>query len=216
MTSSTVRATNEVFAWDADNVKTAQYIDGHCMFSALLNQRRAYAHVVGLKLVVGSLGIGAAKDAALQVDMKDGSGKTARFRIKRGVHWEYGAPNATRFEQFISAVGIDAHAWLEDAQGNVYDRPGPRLYDLVHAFKRTTTFADTSVYEGVPKATLQRLGLHYAAAPGAVQQALLRRYATRSPAAFLLATDKDLRLGTHGNDKAVLSLRQELTTKVSS
>ena len=110
---------------------------GLCYFNAFHNQRGRYKHL-NLKVVIGSLGLAG--------------------------HFEYGGKKHTRADFYANP--FDSHAWLEDAEGNVYDYIFP-----FYAFCARTTGGKNPTFPtdweilGVSKKDLEAEGLEYVPAP---------------------------------------------------
>ena len=96
------------------------YGKGFCYQSSILNQKRLNKMGVETRIVVGSQG----------------------FKKNLGVHWEYGFPESdTIFKKnYKKQSGLDAHIWLEDNEGRIYD-----------SYSRN----------GESKGDLKNIGIHY-------------------------------------------------------
>lgn len=106
-----------------------------CYFNAYINLRGVYKDR-GLKLVIGSLGIH---------------------------NWfEYGGRHWTKadFAAKMKTYSSDSHAWLEDADGNVYDYLHPE-YQFWVKLRTGKKLKRTGLLEGVSKAELAKDGIEY-------------------------------------------------------
>jgi hypothetical protein len=113
-----------------------RFLIGECYFNAAYNKFNAYKHL-NLRWVVGSLGL--------------------------ADHFEYGGKNHTVAD--FRANPFDSHAWLEDADGNVYDYIFPRYAQYAQYWGKNPTFATNWLIEGISKADLAEDGLEYIPAP---------------------------------------------------
>jgi hypothetical protein len=113
-----------------------KYRFGECYFNAAYNKFNAYRHH-NLRWVVGSLGL--------------------------ADHFEYGGKNHTVAD--FRANPFDSHAWLEDADGNVYDYIFPTYATYAQSWGKTPTFQTDWLIEGISKADLAEDGLEYIPAP---------------------------------------------------
>lgn len=129
-------------------------IENGCYFQARYNMEHAYAQH-GLRTVVGSLGIGAGRP-----------------------FFEYGGPDYTTVKHFMMGRGArgriswDAHVWLEDEDGCVYDVATQAMMRCADAWGKDISFCAGQVYEGVDKASLAQQGLVYLCAPQPAQALL--------------------------------------------
>ena len=130
-----------------------QRAEAQCFANAKANQQGAYADR-NLKLVIGSLGF----------TKKDG-----------GIHWEFGYEKATVF-LMIKPHGIDAHAWLEDEKGDVYDIAQRSWLAIAAARGCAIHIKPLQAIEGVSKELLSRKGLHYLQADTIVQSVVSKRW----------------------------------------
>ena len=116
---------------------------------------------------------------------------------KDPVWWEYGGPTRDRSEQFYctqaddrgdggtrgdgtrggvgSKISVYAHAWLEDADGRVYDTLGDRP-TIAQIHQRRVAGSCDAILHGVSKARLVACGYHYVAAPTDVQTQVHARW----------------------------------------
>jgi hypothetical protein len=111
------------------------YKTNNCYLSAFFNSRHHYKHL-GLKLVIGSLGING--------------------------WFEFGGPTYKKadFAKNMNGISSDSHCWLEDADGNVYDFLF-ESYDLWVKFRTHRPMKRKGLLEGVSKAELARDGIQY-------------------------------------------------------
>jgi len=121
------------------------YKKGNCFLNAFINKRNHYKSK-NLKLVFGSLGL----NDWFEYGGSDWSTKEFAAKHTPGTHI------------------FDAHAWLEDTDGNVYDF----CFDWYDGVSRTRTkkpLGISGLIEGVSKAELQTKGLTYLPADKATQ-----------------------------------------------
>lgn len=118
---------------------------GNCYYNATYNKYNCFSHIRGLKVVYGSLGF--------------------------NDHFEYGG-KTWGAKQFYDAP-FDSHAWLEDADGNVYDYIFPKYAWFAEQWGKTPTFATKWEVCGISRAELKEEGLEYVPAPRAVQKDIL-------------------------------------------
>lgn len=127
--------------------------NGICLFSAWYNQAHAYKDL-SLTIVHGSLGFG--------------MGDTPFF--------EYGGKDRTVVKDFVNTLFVrngpptfDMHTWLEDDQGNVYDVVQSE-WDMISNWNgQQINVQPWQAIQGMTKADLQKVGLHYVGAPPATQ-----------------------------------------------
>jgi hypothetical protein len=108
------------------------YKDGQCYLNADLNKARAFKDL-GLRVVYGSLGLG----GWFEYGGKDWG--VAEFRRKP----------------------TDSHAWLEDAEGNVYDYAHKSWSWIARTRGAPVRWQDDAEFFGEPKKDLARMGLTY-------------------------------------------------------
>lgn len=118
---------------------------GQCYYNATYNKYNAFKHIKGLKVVYGSLGLNG--------------------------HFEYGGKNHTVMDYYKNPY--DSHAWLEDADGNVYDYIYNRYGEVAEYWGKEVTFPLDYEILGVPKSELLEDGLEYIAAPIKAQRDIL-------------------------------------------
>ena len=115
------------------------YLDDKCFVNAYINKFKHYKDL-NLKYVIGSLGLNGwfeygGKDWTLRDFQKRNSGKIMEC-------W-------------------DAHCWLEDAQGNVYDFVQPSWNGILKVRNRPLLGRETGIIEGVSKEELKKQGIEY-------------------------------------------------------
>lgn len=124
------------------------YKKGYCFLNAYINSRHAYKDL-GLKLKLGSLGL----NGWFEYGGKNW-GKADFFKTHQPGSWTF-----------------DAHAWLEDAEGNVYDFCF-KHYDWVCEVRGVGKLKIQGLIEGKSKADLEALGLSYVTADAEAQKAM--------------------------------------------
>lgn len=112
------------------------YLDYGCFANAVYNRDNAYKSKK-LTFVVGSLGIG----------------------VKP--FWQYGCKKYKDMKDFARPSGFDAHGWLEDDNGNVYDYVYPSLNALAIVHDRHIKLKKDTRIEGETKHYLAKRGLHF-------------------------------------------------------
>ena len=138
---------------------------GYCFYNAIHNKAHRYKHL-NLRLVMGSVGIG--YDCPF---------------------YEYGNPKWGWVKEFKRGrLCYDAHCWLEDDQGRVYDAAHPDIYKIIAA-KHDNEISDEIPHEifGTDKYDLLCLGLYYEPAPKKTQRRIIAEFERAYPAheAFL-------------------------------
>jgi hypothetical protein len=139
-----------------------------CYLQAKYNMEHAYAGR-GLTMVVGSLGIGMHKP-----------------------FFEFGGPHYTTVAQFKMCsipggrISWDAHAWLEDKDGRVYDIVTQGMTHCALAWGKDTSFKTGNVVEGVDKPTLAHRGLVYMPAPEFTQMIMKQLFAKQWDGEYML------------------------------
>jgi hypothetical protein len=119
----------------ADAVKP-RYVLGECYMNAFKNLHGAFKDL-GLHVVIGSLGLNG--------------------------HYEYGGREYTLAD--FTKKWNDSHAWLEDAEGNVYDFIFDFYGDCAKHWGKKVTFRINCELRGVAKRDLLRQRLSYVPAP---------------------------------------------------
>lgn len=123
------------------------YKSNNCFINAYINSRHALKHL-GLKYKIGALGLNG--------------------------WFEYGGKNWTKKDYFKKNDGsycFDAHAWLEDSEGNVYDYVF-ESYDSVAKIRTKKGLEFLGEIRGVSKAELKSKGLEYVEADRETQTAI--------------------------------------------
>ena len=123
------------------------YKSNNCFINAYINSRHALKHL-GLKYKIGALGLNG--------------------------WFEYGGKNWTKadyFKKWDGNYSFDAHAWLEDAEGNVYDYSF-KHYDWVAKERTNRGIKHLGEIRGVSKAALKEMGLEYVEADKETQTAI--------------------------------------------
>ena len=124
-------------------------VQGCCNQQAQFNKTHAYANIdPPLKLVAGSLGIG---------------------RPEEDLWFEYGGASCKTVIDFrrlpVQAPGtVDAHVWLEDGGGRVWDVVTPLMVYVARAHKKGLDYLPMRIVEGENKDVLAAHGLVYVAA----------------------------------------------------
>ena len=150
------------------------YYESHCFINAYLNKRHHYKNK-NLKYVLGSLAFNG---------------------------WcEYGGKDWKKddfFKKHTAPISFDAHAWLEDEEGNIYDCifPHYNYCAYVNTGKpmeidgRLMELDEQFVLEGVPKSQCEAYGLNYYPADKETQTAIfIKMYP------FLRSTEEKLQSG---------------------
>lgn len=131
-----------------DSITGLFYGEGACILTSTLNQEVYKQRGKNLTQVAGSLGLGT-----------------------RDPWYEFGGANFRTTDDFLSSkysgmtsagyMGMDAHMWLEDDQGRVYDIVTKHV--VMTALHRSKTIAVQAgeVLAGVHKSELKRKGMIY-------------------------------------------------------
>ena len=130
------------------NGKDLVMIKQCCYLQAIFNLfRGAYTdNKRGMHIVAGSLGIGVHKP-----------------------FFEYGAESFNTVEDYMNSpfttatstgMVTDAHVWIEDSEGRVYDMVTDHMF-LVACLHGEQLHVDGPIIEGVEKSELEKLGMHY-------------------------------------------------------
>ena len=127
--------------------------DNACHPCAVANQLSTYKDL-GLTLVAGSLGIGL---------------------VTEGVFYEYGDPARRTVGEFLASPfsvresdgcwRLDAHVWLEDAGGRIYDVVSSTVVFAAGLHGKTLLYKSGDVLLAACPAATALEGLHYVAAP---------------------------------------------------
>jgi hypothetical protein len=122
-----------------------RWIESECYYNACYNRVNAFKGL-GLKMVIGSLGLNS--------------------------HFEYGGRNWT-MKQFKQNPR-DSHAWLEDAEGNVYDYIYEVYAYCAKTWGKKVSFPTNWEIIGISKKALkEEYGLEYVPAEKVVQMMIL-------------------------------------------
>lgn len=100
----------------------------------------------------------------------------------QGITWEYGKGTRDRLDQFVGAKGLGtyAHMWLQDAEGKrIWDSTRDLVSKARLAGVHRFVAHDDERFEGVLVTDLAARGIHYVAAPQALQAALIRSFNIR-------------------------------------
>jgi len=126
------------------------YKSGDCFINAFINKRNAYKDK-DLKMVFGSV----AFNGFFEYGGKDWGLKEFEARHTSGSYcW-------------------DAHAWLEDKDGNVYDKFFTFYnYSALINTGKVTAIPNNALFEGVSKTKAKALGVEYVPASRKVQRAI--------------------------------------------
>lgn len=129
--------------------KELAYFEFNCFVNAVYNRDNAYKPK-NLKFVVGSLGLG----------------------VKP--FWEYGGVEYKDLKDFYAGQDrFDAHAWLEDDEGNVFDYVYPSFLRVAHLRNRHIKLKVNTPVEGKSKLYRAKKGLHYLKAPDDIHDKLV-------------------------------------------
>lgn len=126
---------------------TPLYRESDCFSNAYINQRNCYKDL-NLKIVVGSLGI--------------------------NKWFEFGG-KCWKLEDFKKNKGVktwDAHSWLEDKDGNIYDF-AYSSYDFVSQIRRNQPFTWSGIIIKKSKNQMKAKGLWYVPADADTQKYIL-------------------------------------------
>jgi hypothetical protein len=126
------------------------YKESNCFINAYINKNNAYK-TKNLKYVIGSVAFNG--------------------------FWEFGGEKWGKKEfearHTKGTVCWDAHAWLEDEEGNIYDQVFPFYnYSAKVNTGKKTKVADGTLWEGISKAEAAALGITYKAADKETQVAI--------------------------------------------
>lgn len=162
-----------------------------CLHNAYLNQQGIYKNL-DLKIVVGS--------------------------IAYNGHWEFGGKGWTLMDFINSRRGKtswDAHAWLEDADGNIYDyiQNEDNLVSIIHTGKPLKV---SGLVEKAPKAELETAGVSYEAADEQAQYVIRKSWLktiTENGAIDALQDDKYI-IHQKGFDVKVAEIKDEFPIKI--
>ena len=137
--------------------------DNMCFLSARFNMElvlRAVHPEKEFRMVAGSLGIGT-----------------------REPFFEYGGPDMRTVSDFRNSkftrktgdgIGWDAHVWIEDKEGFVYDVVTPHMKNVAFIHDKELAANDGDILFMIRKADMTQMGLHYIEADKMCQEVLLR------------------------------------------
>lgn len=140
-------------------------INGCCLQQAWYNQSHGYKKL-GLRIVLGSLGLGGANLAGDEVPF-----------------FEFGGRNHKEATQFFDAeevvdskgrIRLAAHVWLEDDQGGIYDMMTGVILEQSKKRGKTIIAHEDQIFEKVSYQHMALIGLHYVPAPLMCQSILLK------------------------------------------
>ncbi len=139
------------------------YTDNQCYMNSLFNLKHGLANL-NLHPVYGSLGLGR----------------------QANPFFEFGGLNFTTINDFISSTAtntdaagrtsLDAHVWLEDDQGQVYDYVTPSLRRICTLRGNQPIDPTLTTIRGLTKTALRQRGMCYLPAPLATQRALAQAF----------------------------------------
>jgi len=134
-------------------VREGLYVqDNCCLVYNTVNAMLGWKNLK-LKLVAGSLGIGTTKP-----------------------FFEYGGLAWKKFSNFSKAGGrVDAHVWLEDEFGNVYDVVTQHIAWVAVVRGKKISLRPRDIIEGKSKEELRKLGLHYVRAEELVGKLIIKK-----------------------------------------
>lgn len=134
------------------------WTNNQCFYTSLFNNTHAFARFQ-LHLVYGSLGVG-----------------------KRSPFFEFGGADFNTLNDFMSSgatnvdragrVSLDAHVWLEDNNGKIYDVCTDHMRRVCEIRRLDPIQSNITIITGVEKSRLQGAGIWHVAAPSSVQQQL--------------------------------------------
>ena len=126
------------------------YNEGECFVNAFINKRNYYKSK-NLKYVIGSVSF----NGFFEFGGKNWGPKEFEKRHTKGTHiW-------------------DAHAWLEDEEGNIYDFIFPFYnYSAKVNTGRELKVAKNTLWEGISRAEAKEMGVEYIAADKVTQTAV--------------------------------------------
>jgi hypothetical protein len=140
------------------------YTEGQCYMNSIFNMKRVWQYR-DLHLVYGSLGLGR----------------------QQNPFFEFGGANWNTINDFTSSphtktdaasrTSLDAHVWLEDANGKVYDCVTRSMRHVCQVRNLPPIDSSLTVAQGLTKTELRQRGLYHVPAPPAVQLHLARIFA---------------------------------------
>ena len=145
------------------------YKNGNCFINAFINKRHTYKDK-NLKMVIGSVAFNG-------------------FFEFGGRHWGLADFNKRHTP---GSVVWDAHAWLEDDDGNIYDYIFPHYnYCAVVQTGSKMKVADNTLWEGITPYNAKKMGVEYVKADKETQTAIFI-----SLYKHCVATEEGLQKGT--------------------
>lgn len=153
MNTPTMKMTTTPTATETRVVLEPTYKENFCFLNALINQQGVYKEK-NLKIVVGSLGL----NGWYEFGGKDWD--TKKFMKKLSHDNVDGFPS------------IDAHCWLEDEKGNVYDYIFEN-YDFISQLRTGKQIGHLGLMEKKTPKFCKMAGLHYLPASQEAQTAIL-------------------------------------------
>lgn len=153
MTTPTMKTTTTPTATDTPRVQEPTYYEKFCFLNALINQQGIYKDK-NLKIVVGSLGL----NGWFEFGGRDWD--TQKF-IKKLSH-----------DQPSGFPSIDAHCWLEDEKGNIYDYIFD-TYDVYSMVRTERPLGHLGLIEKKSKKWCKSAGLHYLPASSDAQRTIM-------------------------------------------
>jgi hypothetical protein len=130
--------------------------EGRCWQQAKFNKEHAYRQL-GLKFVVGSLGMG----------------KTSPFFEFGGEAWDKVKTFKKTAPDMFGRTQWDVHVWLENDAGGIYDVVSWHVIGAAAQRSKVVDFSPGHVIEGLTRDALAARGLVYVAAPELVQRVIL-------------------------------------------
>lgn len=165
MSSAILQTVPRRFVQNLGNGRSMVHLDMYCYDQALYNSTHmSPPHVAKgeLRMVLGSLGVGVT-DPFYDVGRVEYT-TVEHFRNSRYTHLNVDG-----------SVSWDAHVWLEDSKGRVYDTVSLSVMRCAHLHRKEIGFSYRHIICGMTKLDLARLGLHYVAAPVHTQSCILRK-----------------------------------------
>jgi hypothetical protein len=137
--------------------------NGQCYMNSLFNREHALARL-DLHMVHGSLGLGRG---------------SSRFFEFGGAHWlsiDDFMSSSNSFPDYASRMFLDAHVWLEDRDGRIYDYVTDAMRGVCATRGLRPIDPSLTVIEGRTTASLRQQGMWHVAAPLAVQRQLAQQW----------------------------------------
>lgn len=142
-------------ATETQRVLEPTYAENFCFLNALINQQGVYREK-NLKIVVGSLGL----NGWYEFGGKDWDTKKFLKKIKH--------------DQVDGFPSCDAHCWLEDEKGNIYDFIFEN-YDLISQLRTGKQLGHLGLLVKKSPKFCKMAGLHYLPASQETQTAILEK-----------------------------------------